>query len=119
MVKNQLEVLLDTVITLQMSAENLEELKKTDFNKQKIKMLIKNLISEIEPILQKNYTKIFGIDQETTQDIISEYERYVKYLAPLSMPDKVMFCQMTEAWNIDKKTVEATLHRIINKRVKK
>lgn len=119
MAKNQLEVLLDTVITLQMSVENLDELKKTDFNKQKIKMLINSLISEIDPIVQKNYGKIFGIDQETTQHIIGEYERYVKYLSGLNMPDKIMFCQMTEAWNIDKKTVEATLHRIINKRVTK
>jgi len=119
MVRSKLEILLDTVITMQMCAENLEELRGTDFNKQKIKMLIRSLLSEIDPILRKNYTKIYGIDQEATQNIISEYERYVKYLAPLSMPDKVMFCQMTEAWNIDKKTVEATLHRIINKRVKK
>jgi len=117
--ESQIEVLLKTVIKMQMVAEELDELKRTDFNKKRIKMLINSLISEIDPILKKNYTKIFGIDQETTQHIISEYERYVTYLTPLSMPEQITFCQMTEAWNIDKKTVEATLHRIINKRVKK
>ena len=36
-------VLLDTVITLQMAVENLEKLQTTEFNKQKLKQLIKRL----------------------------------------------------------------------------
>lgn len=107
--------LLDTVITLQMSAENLDRLQQTPFNKQKVKLLIKQLLKEVDPIVQKNYNKIFGIDQETTLSIISEYERHVKYLAPLSIPDKICFGQFTEAWNKDKIQTESTLHRIINK----
>lgn len=107
--------LLDTVITLQMSAENLDRLQRTPFNKQKVKLLIKQLLKEVDPIVQKNYNKIFNIDEETTLSIISEYERHVKYLAPLNVPDKVRYFQFEEAWNKDRKTTESSLHRIINK----
>jgi hypothetical protein len=107
--------LLDTVITLQMSVENLERLQRAPFNKQKVKMLAKQLIKELDPIVQTNYNKIFGIDQETTLSIVSEYERHIKYLAPLSIPDKIAQGQFFEAWNKDRKTTDATIHRIINK----
>lgn len=112
---NDVMALLDTVITLQMSAENLDRLQRTPFNKQKVKTLIKQLLKEVDPIVQKNYNKIFGIDEETTLSIISEYERHVKYLAPLDIPTKIAYSQFTEAWNKDRKSVESTLHRIINK----
>jgi len=108
--------LLDTVITLQMSVENLERLQMTPFNKQKVKMLAKQLIKELDPIVQTNYDKMFGIDQETTLSIINEYERHIKYLAPLNIPNKIAQGQFEEAWVKDRKTTEATLHRIINKR---
>ena len=107
--------LLDTVITLQMSAENLDRLVQTPFNKQKVKLLIKQLLKEVDPIVQKNYNKIFGIDEETTLSIISEYERHIKYLAPLNIPTKIAYSQFTEAWNKDRKVIESTIHRIINK----
>lgn len=105
--------LLDTVITLQMSAENLDRLQQTPFNKQKVKTLIKQLLKEVDPIVQKNYNKIFGIDQETTQSIISEYERHVKYLAPLDIPTTIAFAQFTEAWNKDREVIEKLIHKII------
>jgi hypothetical protein len=107
--------LLDTVITLQMTVENLDRLQATPFNKQKIKMLSKQLIKELEPVVQENYNKMFGIDQETTLSIITEYERHIKYLAPLNIPNKIAQGQFEEAWVKDRKTVEATLHRIIKK----
>jgi hypothetical protein len=107
--------LLDTVITLQMSVENLERLQVTPFNKQKVKMLIKQLIKELDPIVQTNYNKMFGIDQERTLSIINEYERHIKYLAPLNTPDKIAQGQFEEAWARDRKTTEATIHRIITK----
>ena len=107
--------LLDTVITLQMSVENLERLQRTPFNKQKVKMLSKQLIKELDPIVQDNYNKMFGIDQDATLSIIEEYEKHIKYITPLSIPNKITYGQFCEAWNKDKKTTEATIHRIITK----
>ena len=115
MQENNTMALLDTTVILQMSLESLENLQQTPFNKQKVKMLTKQLIKELEPIVEVNYNKVFGIDQETTLAVISEFERGVKSISHLNIPDKIAHCQFFEAWGKDRKTTEATIHRIINK----
>jgi hypothetical protein len=66
-------------------------------------------------VVEANYNKAFGIDQETTLTVISEFERGVKSIASLNIPDKIAHSQFFEAWAKDKKTTEATIHRILKK----
>lgn len=45
-----------------------------------------------------------------------EYEKLVRFISLLKVPEKVVLSQMVEAWNLDKKEMEKTLTKIINNR---
>jgi len=113
--KDNLLTLLETVILLQMTLENLEVLQGTHYNKQRLKQQIKSLIKEITPLAERDYNIVFNNGEEETQAIILEYEKLISYISLQQLPQKVVLSQMIEAWNKDKKTIEATTHRIIKK----
>ena len=107
--------LLETVICLQMTLESLETLQGTHYNKQRLKQVLKATIREIEPLVNRDYGIVFANGESETQNIIFEYEKLVKYIAVNNLPKKVILAQFIEAWDLDKKSVEGLVHRIINK----
>ena len=107
--------ILDTVILCQMLVENLEELQTTKFNRQKIKMITKNLLSEITPICEAIYDDIFNIDENTVMSITKAYEIHIRNLRGLNIPDKVALAQFTEARRLDLVETEKGIHEILKK----
>lgn len=113
--KNLLD-LLDIIILNMMLVEKLEDFQLTSFyNKGSIKNKIKALMRDLEPIANRDYTTVFNNGEEETQQIISEYERMVAQIRDKTVPEKVILTQMIEAFNLDKKTIEATCHRVLKK----
>lgn len=113
--KNLLD-LLDIIILNMMLVEKLEDFQLTSFyNKGSIKNKIKALMKDLEPIANRDYTTVFNNGETETQQIISEYERMVAQIRDKTVPEKVILTQLVEAYNLDKKTIEATCHRILKK----
>ena len=115
---NNLITLLESVILMQMLLENLEQLQGTHYNRQQLKQQIKATIRLIEPLAVRDYGIVFNNGEKDTQDIIFEYEKLVSYISLQRLPQKVVLSQMVEAWNMEPKTIEATIHRIIKKHTK-
>ena len=111
--KNETMTLLETVIILQMAVESLDELKQTEFNKKQLKTLINQFLKYVDPIVQKNYNKMFGIDAESVQQIISEYEKHVKRLAVFDIPTQISYCQFEEAWQLNRLKTENLIHSVL------
>ena len=65
-----------------------------------------------------DYKIVFNNGEEETQKIISEYEILVAQIRDFQVPQKVILNQMIEAFNYDKKTIESTIHRLLNKKQK-
>jgi len=111
---NKEMTVLETFILMQLLVENLESLP-AEINRQRVKQQTKTLISLLSPTVEKYYDKMFDIDSQSTIDICYEYSRLAKQIASLNIPDKIGLSQMLDAWRTDKKTIEATAHRIIKK----
>lgn len=112
---NNLLTLLESVILMQMLVENLEQLQRSDYNKQLVKQQLKKTISIIAPIVERDYKIVFNNGQDDVQSIIREYEKLVSFISLQKLPQKVVLSQMVEAFNHDPHTIEATTHRIIKK----
>jgi hypothetical protein len=113
--KNML-VLLEAIILIQLLLENLEELQGTHYNKQRLKQQMNYLIKELEPLAERDYNVVFNNGQEETIKIANEYSKMVKFISLQKLPSKVALTQIVEAWNIDHEIIEATVHRINNKK---
>jgi DNA-binding transcriptional regulator YbjK len=116
--ETNLITLLETVILSQMLMENLEQLQSTHYNKSNLKVKIKTLLKEITPLAEKDFNTVFENGEHETQSIVMEYEKLVSFIANQNLPQKVVLSQMVEAFNLDQKTIEATVHRIIKKHAK-
>jgi hypothetical protein len=98
-----------------MTMENLELLQGTHYNKYNIKVKIKNLLTVINPLAERDYNIVFENGEMDTQSIIMEYEKLIKFISLQKLPQKVALSQIVESWNHEPKTIEATCHRIIKK----
>lgn len=108
--------LLEIIILKMMLVEKLETFQiKNHYNIQKIKQEVKRCLQTITPLAERDYPIVFANGEEETQAIIREYESLINLIATLKVPDKVIINQMIEAFNFDKKTMEETTHRILNK----
>ena len=107
--------LLDTIIMLQLVVENLETLQGTHYNKQQLKQQIKALLKVASPLVERDYNIVFSNGESETQSILFEVEKLVRFISLQKVPQKVILSQMVEAFNLDQKAMESTLHRIINK----
>lgn len=112
-------ILLDTIITMQLLVENLEQLQGTHFNRQRLKQQIKALLKECAPLVERDYNTVFGNGESETQSIMFEFEKLTRYISLQKLPTKVVLSQMIECFQIDQKGMEATMSRIINKPKKK
>lgn len=111
--------LLDIIILMMMLIEKLEGFQiKNHYNITQIKSHIKKLLGIITPLADRDYKIVFNNGEEETQKIISEYEILVAQIRDFQVPQKVILNQMIEAFNYDKKTIESTIHRLLNKKQK-
>ena len=113
--EDNLLTLLETVILSQMLMENLEQLQHTHYNKSNLKVKIKTLLKELTPLAEKDFNTVFGNGESETQSIVMEYEKLVSFISTQKLPQKVVLSQMVEAFNLEQKTIESTVHRIIKK----
>lgn len=115
---DNLLTLLETIILMQMLLENLETLQGTHYNRQQIKQQIKAMVKLVAPLAERDYNIVFNNGEQDTQNIIFEYEKLVSFISLQKLPQKVALSQLVEAFNLDKKQIEATCHRIIKKHSK-
>ena len=108
--------LLDIIILLMMLTEKVETFQiENHYNRQQIKQASKKLLDVITPIAERDYKIIFGNGEKETQQIISEYENFVAQIRDFNVPQKVILTQMIQAFNLEKSTIEATVHRVLKK----
>lgn len=111
--------LLDIIILKMMLVEKIEGFQiKNHYNKQLIKNVLNRALDVIVPTAERDYPIIFNAGQQDVQQVIGEYEKLISFIRDFNVPQKVMLTQMIEAFNYDKKTMEATAHRIIKKHSK-
>jgi len=108
--------LLDIIILNMMLVEKLENFQLHSFyNTYGIKNSVQKLLKQIIPIAERDYTTVFNNGETETLQIISEYEKMIIQIRDKTVPEKVILTQMIEAYNFDRKTIEATCHRILKK----
>lgn len=111
-------LVLEIIIISQIYLEKLEDLQLTMYNKQKIKNLMKQLIPNLEEVANRDYNKIFNQNEDFTLNIMYEYDKMVKLIARRNVPQNVELSQILDSYDLDRKTMEATAHRIIKKHSK-
>jgi hypothetical protein len=111
--------LLDIVILLQMLIEKVDGFQiENYYNKRQIKQASKKLLEVIAPVAERDYKIVFQNGEQETQQIISEYENFIAQIRDFDVPQKVILTQMIQAFNFDKATIEATVHRVLKKHSK-
>jgi len=106
--------LLDVIIHFMMAQESLDNIKndKTYF-RFKLKKLTNELSADIEPILERDYSLVFKNGQETTLNIISEFEILVRYVALNKVPPKETLQNMVKAYNEKCKFIGSIAKKVI------
>lgn len=107
---------MDLVVQSQLMLETMESYQRLPQNKFRRKSLIKQLIKELEIDSEKDFNRIFNLDQETLMSIQQNYEYALKNLAVKNIPNKVIQSQMWAAYEKDPLGIEATVHRILKKK---
>lgn len=108
--------LLDIIILKMMLVEKLEDFQiKNHYNKQMIKNVLKRALDVIVPTAERDYPIVFNAGEKDVQQVTMEYEKLIAFIRDFNIPQKAMLTQFIEAFNYDKKTMEATTHRIIKK----
>lgn len=114
--KNLME-LLDIVLLMMLLVEKVEGFQLTNpFNKMQVKQVLNKSLQVITPIAERDYLTIFNQDQSATLSIMEQYGSLITQLRGLDVPEKVLISQMIEAFKIDQKTMEATIHRVLKKK---
>jgi hypothetical protein len=108
--------LLDIIILKMMLVEKIENFQiENHYNKMQIKNTLNNALRVLTPPAERDYAIVFANGEKETQQIISEYENFIAQIRDFQVPEKVILTQMIQAFNLDKKTIEATTHRILKK----
>jgi hypothetical protein len=108
--------LLDIIILKMMLVEKLEDFQiKNHYNKQLIKNVLNKALSVIVPTAERDHAIIFKAGEEDVQMVTREYENLISFIRDFNVPQKVMLTKMINAYNLDKQTMEGTIHRIIKK----
>ena len=108
--------LLDIIILKMMLIEKIENFQiENHYNKMQIKNVLKKALQTITPTAERDYAIVFNNGERETLQIISEYENFIAQIRDFNVPQKVILTQMIQAFNLDKDTIEATIHRILKK----
>jgi hypothetical protein len=108
--------LLDIILQSMLLAETVEDFQlKNIYNRQLIKNVLNKALGVIIPIIEKDYPLVFKAGEEDSKKIMNTYQKLIVFIRDFNVPQKEKLTQMIEAYNCDKKTMEATVHRIIKK----
>jgi hypothetical protein len=111
--------LLDIILQMMLLTETVEDFRiKNLYNRKVIKNVLNKALDVIVPIVEKDYTLVFKAGEEDSQKIISKYEKLIHFIRDFNVPQKEKLIEMIEAYNFDKKGMDATIHRIIKKQNK-
>lgn len=100
----------------QIYLEMLEEYERLPANKFKKKNLIKQLTKEFEVDVTRDFDKAFSLDEETLLIVQQSYDLAISSIACRDIPSAVIQTQLWGAYRKEPKVLEATSHRILNKR---
>jgi len=106
--------LLNLNILLQFVGEELD-LIPSSVNKREVKKASNDLLRAITPFVNNQYSKMFLIDEEMTQNISWELSNLIKRLSLRSLPEKIELEQLFEAHSLDSGAMIESAHRIIKK----
>ena len=112
---NKTLLLLETVVLGQIMLENCETLIGTDYGKQRTKVALKNLIKELELLAERDYDKVFSLDESLTQSVGFELKKLAQKVANLDTQKKVLRSQFEEAIDIDALALQEAVHKIITR----
>jgi len=101
-------------VLIQLALESIDLLPK-DVNRQRVKKAANDFIRAAEPIVDKQYLKMFETDEEVTQNLSAEISVLVKQIATYSFPKKIEMTQMWEAYSLEKENLIEYCHKIIKK----
>lgn len=108
--------LLDIILQMMLLTETIEDFKIQNlYNRQLIKNVLNKALTVIIPIVEKDYPLVFKAGERDSQKIISRYEKMISFIRDFNVPQKEKLIEMIEAYNYDRSTMDATVHRINKK----
>lgn len=108
---------LDIILQSMLLVEKLESFQiKNHYNIPQVQKVLKNTLRVLVPLAERDYAIVVGNDEETTQSLMREYESLVSKLTTIDIPKKMIINQALDAFEIDPKTIEATIHRVLKKK---
>lgn len=113
--ENDLLTLLDIIIMSQLLIDRLDDFKLSYYNKQRLKQRAKLLLEDLEKEVAKDYDLVYKAGSDDTMNVVQEYAKMIALIRDFNVPQKVAISQFIQAWNYDKKTLEATVHRLLTK----
>lgn len=116
--ENDLLTLLDIIIMSQLLIDRLDDFKLSYYNKQRLKQRAKLLLEDLEKEVAKDYDLVYKAGSDDTMNVVQEYAKMIALIRDFNVPQKVAISQFIQAWNYDKKTLEATVHRLLTKESK-
>jgi hypothetical protein len=118
--ESNLLFLLDTIIHFMMMQEKFDAIsnKKSPapYFKQNFKLKTNQLMTELEPIINRDYGLVFKNGEQTTNDIIVELEMFVRYIAIGKMPTFAEMQGLSKAYNENEKLIGSISKKTIKKR---
>lgn len=118
--ESNLLFLLDTIIHFMMMQKKYDAISnKKDpapFYKQNFKLKSNQLLTELEPFINRDYGLVFKNGEETTNNIIIELEMFVRYIAIGKVPTFEEIQYLSKAYNQDEKLIGSISKKIIKKK---
>lgn len=117
--------LLDTIIHFMMAQESFDEFEnKVDkepasFFRSSFKMRSTQLYKDLEPIISSDYAKVYSNGSEETQNIILEYEIFIRYIALAKIPQNAELQQISKAYNENPKLIGSISKKVVKSSNKK
>nr|DAI89508.1 MAG TPA: hypothetical protein [Caudoviricetes sp.] len=74
------------------------------------------MVKEFEVDVTRDFNKAFSLDEDTLLIVQQNYDCAINSIACRDIPSVVIQTQLWEAYKKDPKVLEATSHRILNKR---
>lgn len=116
--EEQLLILLEVIIMSQLLIDRLDDFKLTYYNKFTLKLRAKSLMDFLEKEVAKDYNLVFKAGEQDTINVCNEYQKLIEMIRDFNVPQKVAISQFIQAWNYDKSTLEACVHRLLTKESK-
>lgn len=107
-----LDAILHFMITQEMYA-NVSLDKK--YLKFEFKKAAKEFDNYLNPIVSKDYGQVYKNGSETTLDLISEFEIFIRYIAICKVPEKKELQDLMKLYNKDAKLVASICKKILKK----